>query len=63
MWENHLYARLEIPEADANAIRSALEAVLLGGPPLTDHQKELLTKLRARLEEQEEVSHVGPPEW
>lgn len=64
MWQKHLYASVEIPEADAQEIRSALENVLLGGgPPLTEHQKGLLVKLRERLEELEPVTHVGPPKW
>lgn len=63
MWEKHLYAILQIPEADAQEIRSALETALLGGIPLTDRQKALLVKLRDRLHETKPVTHAGAPSW
>lgn len=63
MWEKHLYAHIEIPDADAQEIRSAIEVALLGGLSLTDRQKTLLVKLRERLQEVEPVTHVGPPKW
>lgn len=53
-----------IPEDDANEIREAIEMVLLGdSAALTPKQKELLTKLRARLEHAEPTSALGDPKW
>jgi len=63
MWEKHRYAILEIPEKDAEEIRSAIETVLLGGASITKDQKALLAKLRIRLEEMEVITHGGPAKW
>lgn len=63
-WRFHNYASLEIPEADAILIREAIEKVLLGDVlSLTMVEKELLSKLRERLDHTEPVSHVGDPKW
>lgn len=63
-WKFHNYAHLEIPEQDAILIREAIEKVLLGDSgSLTIKEKELLTKLRARLDRTRPVSHVGDPKW
>lgn len=63
-WNVNRYAQVMIPEDDANEIREAIEKVLLGdSASLTPKQKELLTKLRARLERVEPVSELGGPKW
>jgi len=63
-WKSYNYAMLEIPEQDAILIREAIEKVLLGDAvSLTMKEKELLTKLRERLDETEPMSHVGDPKW
>lgn len=63
-WNVNSYAQVTIPKDDANEIREAIEKILLGdSTSLTPKQKELLTKLRARLEHSRPVSEVGGPKW
>lgn len=63
-WSVHNYAHVNIPEQDAILIREAIEKVLLGDAgSLTMKEKELLTKLRMRLDHTEPVSHMGDPKW
>ncbi len=53
-----------IPEDDAKEVREAIEKILLGdSEALTPKQKEVLTKLRARLEHSKPVSEMGDPKW
>jgi hypothetical protein len=63
-WKFHNYAHIDIPESDSTVIREAIEKVLLGdAESLTTKEKELLTKLRMRLDHTEPVSHIGDPKW
>jgi hypothetical protein len=63
-WKKNKYARIEIPEEDANRIRDALRIALkTGRVKLTDDQKRLLAKLHNCLGETEEVTHAGKTGW
>ena len=63
-WNVHRYAQVMIPEDDAKEVREAIEKILLGdSEALTPKQKEVLTKLRARLEQSKPVSELGDPKW
>jgi len=62
MWEKRNYARIEIPEEDADKIRESLRVVLKGKRAgLTQDQKKLLAKLHNHLGILEVITHAGKP--
>jgi hypothetical protein len=64
LWEKHKYARIEIPEEDAEEIRTALlKALGIGANKFTDRQKRLLARLHNCLGEIEVVTHAGKAGW